>query len=202
MDADWSVELGRDDPALEFPWASPEGEQRYFDLQRHPELVAEIPEAVRFPELGEFLRVLNCSSSPWLSVKCDAWFDDELGDAEEIYHAKLKLGSYVDLIFRAGDARYSFKRHEEWVKTTALPLSDTDELPIACEFVVRRCWFHAKANVPREFADTPGSDGESPQPGFYVTFYLFGYGNDEGQARARWVEGLHRVTAVLTGTVR
>src|SRR5271169_4667856 len=69
MDADWSVELGADDAVLEFPWSSPDGAQRYLDLQRHPELRAEIPEAVRFPELGEFLLVMNGSTTNWTKPK-------------------------------------------------------------------------------------------------------------------------------------
>src|SRR5260221_5422223 len=57
MDADFSIELGRDDPVLDFPWKDPAGKLAYVDLKRHPELMVEIEEAEKFPELGEFLRV-------------------------------------------------------------------------------------------------------------------------------------------------
>ena len=40
-------------------------------------------------------------------------------------------------------------------------------------------------------------DPEQTTADFYVTFYLFGYGNDEAEARARWAEGLRRVTGVI-----
>jgi hypothetical protein len=197
MDADWSVQLAADDDALEFPWSSPDGPQRYIDLLRHPEQLREIPEAVQFPELGDFLLALNSPPSPWLSAKCDVWIDHDLDEAEAIYNAKLKLGSYVDLIFRADDARFSFDRHEHWVKLAARELSSDDDLPLACEFIVRRCWYHPEVSPLREFDDTSSIEGESPLPGFYITLYLFGYGNDEPQARSHWAEGLRRVTAVL-----
>jgi hypothetical protein len=77
MDADWSVELGAEDAALEFPWSSPDGPQRYVALQRHPELLADIPEAVQYPALGDFLRALNVPSSLWLTAKCDVWTGKE-----------------------------------------------------------------------------------------------------------------------------
>src|SRR5271166_4656139 len=109
MDADWSVELGADDPILEFPWSSPDGSQRYVDLSLHPDAIAEIPEAVRYPELREFLRTFNGPSSPWLTAKCDVWIDQELAEAEEIYDAHLKQSSYVDLVRRDALARYSFE---------------------------------------------------------------------------------------------
>ncbi len=186
MDADWSVELGADDPALEFPWSSPDGSHSYLDLLTHPEHVFEIPEASRYPELAEFLLALNTPSSPRLTAKCDVWFDDELGEAEDIYDSRLKMCSYVDLIFRDAAARFSFERHEQWVKALARRLSDQDDEPIACEFAVRRCWYHT--NSPTD---------DDPAPGLSVTLYLFGYGNDEAQARTRWAEGLQRVTSVL-----
>ncbi len=196
MDADWSVELADDDPALEFPWSSPDGSQRYIDLHRHPGRLLEIPEATHFPELGEFLRAINQPRSPWLTAKCDIWLDEELGEAETIYEASIKQCSYVDLVACDNAARSSFERHEQWVRSMARALSSDDAVPVACEFVVRRCWFHREATPLH--AATP--EDESPVPGFYVTFYLSGYGTDEGEARAQWAEGLRRVTGVLAAS--
>jgi len=80
--------------------------------------------------------------------------------------------------------------------TAARSLSSDDELAVACEFIVRRCWFHAEGSSLR--ADDAAAPGEgNPGSGFYVTFYLFGYGDNEGQVRARWAEGLCRVTSQL-----
>jgi hypothetical protein len=189
VDADWSVELGADDPALEFPWSSPDDAHSYVDLLARPEKLPEIPEAARCPELAEFLLAMNAPSSHWLTAKCDVWFDDEFGEAEEIYDARLKMCSYVDLIPRDNVARFSFEQHEQGVKSLARGLSDSDDQPIACEFILRRCWYHN---------DSPEDD--DPAPGFYMTVYVFGYGNDEAQTRIRWAEGLRRVTSVLTAS--
>ena len=198
MDADWSVELGGDDDALEFPWSSPDGSQRYIDLQRQPEGLTEIPEAMRFPELGEFLHAMNQPQSKWLTAKCDVWLDHELGEAEAIHDAKLKLCSYVDLVVGEEAARFSFDRHEHWAKSAARDLSSVEASAVACEFIVRRCWYHTEVSSVRagDDAETPGEG--NPVPGFYVTFYLFGFGDNEPQARDRWAQGLRQVTAMLT----
>jgi hypothetical protein len=200
MDGDWSVEIGSDDESLEFPWASPDGSQRYVDLQIDPDRVAEIPEATRFPELGEFLHEINRPNAPWLTAKCDVWLDDEMGETEAIYGAKWKLCSYVDLVVRNENIRFSFERHEQWIKSAARRLSNNDELPTISEFILRRCWYHTEASALRagDNAHTPGK--ENLVPGFYVTFYLFGYGVDESQARASWAEGLRQVTAALSSS--
>jgi hypothetical protein len=198
MDADWSVELGKNDAALEFPWSSPDGSQRYLDLQRQPEQLAEIPESTLFQELGELLLALNRSESPWLTAKCDVWLDAELGEAEATHEAKVKRCSYVDLVARDESARFSFERHERWVKAAAHLLSGDDAQPVACEFIVRRCWYHTEVSSLRAGNDAEAPGEGHPVPGFYVTFYLSGYGDDEPQAHARWAEELQRVTRVLT----
>ncbi|MGA7645308.1 MAG: hypothetical protein WBW01_02260, partial [Terriglobales bacterium] len=87
MDADFSVELEREDPVLDFPWNDPAGKLAYVDLKRHPELLATIEEVKKFPELGEFLRTVNSSRSTLETAKCDAWETRELNAEEEIYDA-------------------------------------------------------------------------------------------------------------------
>ncbi|HVN20365.1 MAG TPA: hypothetical protein VMU05_16385 [Dongiaceae bacterium] len=196
MDADWSVELGHDDPSLEFPWPSPGGTQRYVNLSQHPEALADIPEAAHYPELGDFLRQVNAKSSSWLTAKCDVWLDDEIADAELIYRTNVKLCSYVDLIARDVAARSSFERHELWVKTAARQLTSAEEEPVSGEFIVRRCWYHAETAAEQLNVDPAGAIAKSA-PGFYVTFYLFGYGRDQADAREQWAEGLRRVTAII-----
>ena len=186
MDADWSVELGADDPALEFPWSSPDGSRYFVDLQQRTEHLSAIPEAAAYPELGVFLSEVNRARSPWLTAKCDVWMDDELGEAEAIYEARLKFCSYVDLVARDVDARYSFEHHEAWVKCATRALSSDEEDQTTCEFIVRRCWYHSDSHPDDE-----------PEPGFYITLYVFGYGSDEAQARAMWSGGLTRVSFVI-----
>ena len=187
MDADWSVELGREDPALEFPWTSANGLRRYVDLLQSPESISEIPEAEQYPELAECLRALNTPDSPWQTVKCDVWLERELDEAEQIYDATLKFCSYIDLIARDVSKRFSFDQHERFVRLAAQQLSNNDSELVSCEFIVRRCWFH-EAKL-----------GGDLTAGFCVTFYLFGYANTKVEARARWARGLHRVTSLLTG---
>jgi hypothetical protein len=52
------------------------------------------------------------------------------------------------------------------------------EIPAAAEFLVRRCYYHEE---------------DETRDGFYITFYLFGYGDDDPQAQQRWVIGLKLV---------
>ena len=63
MDADFLIELGRDDPVLDFPWSDPSGKLAYCDLKRQSELIAKVEEAQKFPELAEFLRSINLPRS-------------------------------------------------------------------------------------------------------------------------------------------
>src|SRR5271166_3406767 len=103
MDADFSIELGRDDPALDFPWHDPAGKLVYRDLKKYPELMACIEEAGRFPELGEFLQAMNSAPSTVETAKCDAWATTDLSAEEEIYDASHKFASYVDIVFSDTD---------------------------------------------------------------------------------------------------
>src|SRR3954452_7717289 len=107
MDADFSVELGADDDALEFPWAENES-LHYYDLKRQPELLLNISEARDWPELGELLSAVNGKLSAFLTAKCDVWSDGEISEAEEIYGATMKLSSYVDLLFEEAQGEKRF----------------------------------------------------------------------------------------------
>ena len=51
MDADFSVELGADDPTLEFPWEDAGTELRHFDIKKHPEQIRFVDEAEHYREL-------------------------------------------------------------------------------------------------------------------------------------------------------
>ena len=178
MDADWAVELGAEDESLEVPWAAEDGSLRYYDLKRQPELLTRIGEAVRVPELGECLAAINAPAGILETAKCDAWASTEIDFEEEIFGCGTKFGSYIDLLFAEERARFSFPEHERLVKQLTKLLRLTSEIPAAAEFLVRRCYY--------------GQD-EKTAKGFYVTFYLFGYGNDELQARQRWAAALKLV---------
>jgi hypothetical protein len=177
VEADFAVELGAEHETLELPWAAPGG-PRYYDLKRQPELLLEIEEAQRVPQLGEFLAVINSAVSPFETVKCDAWASRELNPEEEIFGAACKFGSYVDLVFSAEASRFSFPAHEQGAKQLALLLQRVPEIPASAEFLIRRCFYHQNQSV---------------RDGFYITFYLFGYGDDEDDALLRWAIGLKLV---------
>jgi hypothetical protein len=178
MDADFSIELGREDPVLDFPWKDPAGKLAYVDVKRHPELMARVEESEQFPELGEFLRALNSARSMVETAKCDAWETSELSAEEEVYDASHKFASYVDLVFSEIDARLSLSRHQQFVKKLVELLRRAPEIPAVAELCVRRCFF---------------SEGSAVQDGFYLTLYVSGYGNDEARARQNWGVGLKLV---------
>jgi hypothetical protein len=175
VQADFSVELGKDDERLEMPWAGDADGPKYYDLKRHPELLGEVEEAQRCGELGEFLAAVNSAAGAVETAKCDCWASTEINPEEEIFGASCKFGSYVDLLFSDERARYSFPEYEQWAKRLTELLKKAPEIPAAAEFIIRRSYYHV-------------ADGMSD--GFYITFYLSGYGEDETQARLRWAVGL------------
>jgi hypothetical protein len=180
MHADWSVELGREDEALEFPWSSQcvsadEDAPRYYDLKRNPELMVNLPEAYHPVEMGEFLSSANSTSSIFETVKCDLWFTEELSEEEDIFGAASKAASYVDVIFSDSGTRFDREAHERLAQRMCKLLSLVPEISAAAEFAVRRCYFHHDGDV------TADSD-----PGFYLTVYVFGYGDEATEAWQRW----------------
>ena len=175
MDADFSIELGREDPVLDFPWTDPAGKFAYLDLKRHPELMARIEEAEKFPELAEFLRAMNSARSMVETAKCDAWATMELNAEEEIYDATHKFASYVDVVFAEIDVRLSLSVHEQFARDLVELLRRAPESPSAAEVCVRRCYY--------------GEEG-AVREGFYCTLYVSGYGHDGASARQNWEVGL------------
>jgi len=190
MDADFSIELGRDDPVLDFPWTDPAGKVAYLDLKRRPELMARIEEAKKFPELGEFLRAMNSARSMVETAKCDAWATSELSAEEEIYDATHKFASYVDVVFSEIDVRLSPSRqslyrqslsrqslsaHDQFARNLVELLRRAPEVLSSAEVFVRRCYY--------------GEEGGARE-GFYCTLYVSGYGNDGASARQNWGVGL------------
>jgi hypothetical protein len=171
MDADFSIELGADDPVLDFPWTDPDGKLTYVDAKRNPEMLAGIEEAQQFPELGEFLRSANSVRSVIESAKCDAWSTDELNAEEEIYGAKDKFASYVDLIFSNEAHRQSFPLHERFAKRIVELLQRTPDTASTVELCVRRAYYASEGKVLE---------------GLYFTLYVNGYGDDRGSARQNW----------------
>jgi hypothetical protein len=189
MQADFAAELGREDPALELPWSSGDGSHRYYDLKHNPELVLQIPEATRLTELSAFLTRVNAAAFPMQSAKCDAWFTEEITAEEEIFGAPGKFVSYVDLVF-VGDQRRSLEEHEDLARSLCALLHRAPEMAASVELVIRRCYFHPDGK-PDESVD-----------GFCITAYISGFGEDEAEARKRWVIALALLQNALVQKVR
>ena len=173
MEADFSIELGQDDPVLDFPWADPAGKLAYSDLKRQPELIAKVEEAEEYPELAGFLRSVNSTCSVVESAKCDVWETTELSVEEEIFNASHKFASYVDLVFSEVERRRSLPRHEEFAKNLTKLLRRVPEMGAAVEVSIRRCFFKV-------------AGAEEVREGCYFTLYVSGYGNDVVLARRNW----------------
>jgi hypothetical protein len=183
MQADFAVELGRDDETLELPWAAPDGRLRYHDLKRDPEALAHIEEATLWPELREALIAFNAQASMLESAKCDAWATTELNPEEDIFGVPWKFASYIDLLISDPTVRFSFEKHETFLQHLIGLLKVVPEIPASAEFCLRRCFYH---------------EGEVVREGYYMTFYLFGYGEDEARARKQWGIALKLVSAAIT----
>jgi hypothetical protein len=195
MQTDYAVELGRDDETLEMPWAAPDGSCRYYDLKREPQMLGAIEESVRVSELRDFLLAVNAPTSTLESAKCDAWSTNEILPEEEIFGEPWKFGSYVDLLFTNSAARFSFEDHDSFLKSLTKLLHSAPDMAASAEFLLRRCHYHEDAFVERR-PSPPAWTGEV-RDGFYITFYLFGYGEDETKARAQWATALTFATDAL-----
>jgi hypothetical protein len=178
MQADYSVELGRGDPALEIPWSSDQGAVRYFDLKRCPELVLNISEAREHLELSTFLSRINAADFPLQTAKCDAWFSRQLLPEEEIFGASCKFVSYVDLIFADEASRFSLQRHEKLAEDISNLLKRAPEMAASAEFIVRHCHYHS------------GNDQDQSRTGFSMTAFVTGYGDNKEEAHKRWAIAL------------
>jgi hypothetical protein len=178
VEADFAVELGADDETLELPWAADGSGPRYYNLKRQPELLLDLEEASRAPELAEFLAAMNSPAGILETAKCDIWSSTEINPQEEIFGATRKFCSYVDILFSQETSRCSFPEHEQFAKRIAQLLKRAPEIPAAVELLIRRSFYHA---------------GDEIREGFYITLYVFGYGEDELQARHLWAIALKLV---------
>ena len=202
MDADYSVELGPDDDVLDFPWSSPEHNLRYYNLKHQPDLLLYVSEAAEYQELGRYLSVANASASAFLTAKCDVWTEDELSEAEAIYGAGTKVACYIDHLFAeressAEDPRFSFERHERFAQRLVELLGRVPPISAALEVIIRRCYYHPEANGQPEVSE--------PRPGYYMTIYVSGYGDNVLDARQRWgiaLDLLQNVMLQLSAEVR
>lgn len=192
MDADYSIELGPMAPALELPWKDPEGRVRYVELrgtagggmecgvEYDPERdVERIPEARKFPALRRFLVNVNSRQSPWQTAKCDVW-TDKTDVAENLYNAEFLQGSYIDVVLaeQADGLRGELDVHQRLAKKLAQLLEADEVLEATAETVVRRCYFHRRA------------EAEESDAGYCLTLWLTGYGASPAEAGERWASAM------------
>lgn len=182
MQADFSIECGADDECLEIPWSSEDGALRYVDLKQNPALIADLDEARHFPDIADFLRITNSPGSAFQTAKCDAGFTQELTVEDEPFGTSGKFGSYVDVLFASPVARRSLEQNEACVGNLVRLLQRAPEMPASAEFLVRRCFF----GVDRTDVD-----------GFYMTCYVFGYSDNEEEARKHWGIALRLLGSAL-----
>jgi len=185
VQAGFSVELGADDPTLELPWKSSDPTIQYYDLKSHPELLAQIVEAQENEPLAEFLTAINSPHSLVQTAKCDTWSSQQMDVEDEPFRAAFKYESYIDLAPVADGPRHSFAEIEDLGRKLARLLQRAPEILASAEFVVRRCYYH------------PEAEPAPAREGFYLTFYLSGYGEDEPQAQQRWSIALQLVANAL-----
>lgn len=199
MQADYSVEFGPDDPVLEIPWHSADATVRYYDLKGRPDLVRNLPEAQDNPELAAFLTRVNAASFPLQTAKCDTWFSQGFSAEEEIFGAKCKFTSYIDLLFADEAPRVSFDRHEELAKKLCDLLHHVPEMAAAVDLIIRRCFYYQtdinQLNAPdQENTSDQEIDAarkstrfsKAPTSGFYITAYVSGFGDEEEGASKCW----------------
>lgn len=196
MQADFSVELGGDAPALEIPWKSDDPHVSYYDLKKHPELVQKIPEAITYPELRAFLSRINAPEFPLATAKCDAWTSDEVAPEEEIFGDR-KFVSYIDLIFVGQTDRCSFEKHEAFAKELCRLLGQAPEITATVELIIRNCYYHQcpapsgeSGNVQLE-SKRHQEGSNSSVSGFCMTTYVTGFGDSDNDPLRRWTIGLN-----------
>jgi len=198
MQADFSVELGHDAPALEIPWRSDDPHVRYIDLKTHPELVLQIPEAVAYPELATFFSRINAAGFPLATAKCDAWSSSEVLPEEEVFGDR-KFVSYIDLVFIDQENRCSFEKHEAFARELCRLLSHAPEIAAAVELVIRHCYYHQEEFKMQHLAENgvpPERKRQTQRPidsvtGFCITAYVTGFGDHDHDPVRRWAIALH-----------
>jgi hypothetical protein len=127
---------------------------------------------------------------------------NELGTVEDIGLRSLKLSGLDGNLVIVPNRVLAQSQFKNMMHRKKLLLNTTFSLRIETRAEQLRLVLNRDPEVSpmRAFDDTTSLDGKSPLPGFYVTFYLFGYGADETEARKRWAKGLRQVTALLAAT--
>jgi hypothetical protein len=189
MDADYSVELGPDAPALELPWDDPERRFAYVDLRSKPDAIERVPEARQFPALRKLLVAVNSLQSAWQTAKCDVW-TESVDAAENLYGAGFAQSCYVDLVLTEHRKlqRGSLELHEKLARQIARSLESDETLEASAEIVVRRCYFHD---------DDKAIDASDA--GYCLTLYISGFGSSADEAASRWESAMGSASECVAG---
>lgn len=193
MDADYSVELGPEAPALELPWDDPEHRFAYVDLRSEPGAIDRVPEARQFPALRRLLVEVNSPQSAWQTAKCDVW-TESVEAAENLYGAGFSQSCYVDLVLTAHWKlqRESLELHEKLARQIARSLESDETLEASAEIVVRRCYFHDEGKAKEAAMDA--SDA-----GYCLTLYISGFGSSAEEAATRWTRAMGLASECVAG---
>jgi hypothetical protein len=155
----------------------------YARVKGDPDAVALIPEAQDWPELQDFLRVVNAADSPIETVGCEKAVLP-IGDAKALFPPDMdggpptvKLGSYVDMMF------------------TDLPLNDQPEnILLLCTRLapaIEGCgdWWNDVTFALQRFRFVSGTTAP-----WGLMLHMTSYGRDEGEARRLWGVTLGRLS--------
>jgi hypothetical protein len=164
MQVDYSIELGKDDPALELPWSAEDGALRYYDLKSDPGLVSRIPETAGCPELADFLTRINAPSFPLQTAKCDVWQTRDLSPEEQVFNVEWKFASYIDVIFAADGVGSNYLGSTE-VGSTEVGSAELGSADLRSEGLLSEGWPDSRvAENPRNAgADRSLGSAESPR---------------------------------------
>ena len=198
MDADFSIELGPEAPALELPWRDPDGRLAYVDLRSDPGQIERIPEAQRSPALGKFLVEVNLPQSPWQTAKCDVWAE-AVERAENLYDAAFAQSCYVDLVLAVQykALRDGLELHERLARQIGQLMEANEALEATAEIVVRRCYFHCEIAAEESGDGDCNASADTSDAGYCLTLYLSGYGDCAEAAARSWEQALELASGCM-----
>lgn len=148
----------------------------YIRIKGDAEAIRRVPEAVDWPELGEFLTAVNAAASPIESVGCEKGFFP----VEGVGVPTVKLGSYIDVIFTDA-ALNDLPENGLLLASHLLPAID------GCE----RWWSDTEIALQR----LRGVVGAVAPWGLMLR--VTGYGRNEQEARKFWGVTLGRLTQAV-----
>lgn len=218
MEADWSVELAADDPAIVVPWSAEDGSCKFTDLRRRPqgeaeealrrrpegadksqnpdpppdEMLDEIEEARREPALRSALLALNSALSPLWTAKCDAWLTDStLGEDAPIDLLEMDCWSESSL------------EEGKFVAGFYIDILPRDR-KTGMRFEIQERWIRA---LVRRFRTNPMRCARTDlvlrraetwgMAGFGITWFVQGCGATAERAEQRRAEALERTLPLL-----